>query len=843
MIRFRTLSALNQKIKTGINLIILLLLLVYSCSSQKSTVLQPEKQPYQYQSILNLEGEGFILADLDGDGFTEMIAIDTSLAAGQPRSHFQILTFEGRIIEQVNYPGRIIIDSIFPLDYDDDGILEILVPFVRNDSLFVSFVNARGEKLFYFFLIEGKPRIEDGGSFKWDPQVRGFYIRDLDNDGVKELIAVVTTGYARLPRGILIHSLPHGELIGKSIIGSPPRDNFLDDFDGDGQPEILCFGTAPNNGASAGGFDDKHSYLILFDIIPVIQVARYQEISNKFSNYILFYEDFDGDAKKDLLAWTECYSERKSQSKIVELDPVTFKEIKKWSVNTRLINVIMTNLNRDTLPEIVAIRSPNEIVVLNNHFEEIKHHILPLISFGIKTIPDLDNDGIDELVVNSEEGDFLLDSDLAIKACFPGMRCAGVVRRGENLSPQMVIRNKDHYELGMLVENKFYLVKRYYRAVFYTLLIGFFFVSGKHFIDLRRHNRLLNNVQSLAIDSDVRGFMLIDHKQKIYMMNRTLKMWFGIAEIKKNRNSRLPDIISRYAEVLTFLNDTINRPTRRHEKTLTLKLGSHQRQILLIMEPVIVKNRKKSFWLVTFLDKSGDDEILQAKTWCKMAQKAAHDIKNPLSAITLTLQRLQMLNQEHPLQMSDKLDLYVARVIERIESLKRISKNFMKFVNIENLNFVTTNLNQFLIETTNIIRAGLPPDIQLHFKPGEDLPIVKVDQDAIRSVIENLVSNAINAMPEGGMITIVTQFLQGLTFPVNGPGAKDYVLIEVSDTGIGIPDADLKHLFEPDFTRTEGGNGLGLAYVKKTVDDHSGYIDVESEIGVGTTFSIYIPTL
>ena len=166
-----------------------------------------------------------------------------------------------------------------------------------------------------------------------------------------------------------------------------------------------------------------------------------------------------------------------------------------------------------------------------------------------------------------------------------------------------------------------------------------------------------------------------------------------------------------------------------------------------------------------------------------------------------------------------------------------------KFVNIENLNFVTTNLNQFLIETTNIIRAGLPPDIQLHFRPGDDLPIVKVDQDAIRSVAENLVSNAINAMPEGGMITITTQFLQGLTFPVNGMGAKDYILVEVSDTGTGIPDADLNHLFEPDFTTTEGGNGLGLAYVKKTVDDHSGYIDVESEKGVGTTFNVYIPTL
>jgi signal transduction histidine kinase len=226
-----------------------------------------------------------------------------------------------------------------------------------------------------------------------------------------------------------------------------------------------------------------------------------------------------------------------------------------------------------------------------------------------------------------------------------------------------------------------------------------------------------------------------------------------------------------------------------------------------------------------------------------MAQKAAHDIKNPLSAITLTLQRLQMLNQEQTNQTSEKLDLYVTRIIERVESLRRISKNFMKFVNIESLNVVNSDLNRFLTETINTIRAGLPPDIQLHLKSGNDLPMVKIDQDAIRSVVENLVSNAINALPEGGMITVSTQFLQGLAFPGNGQCAKDYILIEVADTGIGIAAADRDHLFEPDFSGTEGGNGLGLAYVKKTVDDHNGYIEVESEPGAGAVFSIYIPAI
>lgn len=842
MVNFDTLldfCSLNRMITVPI---IIFLLLSSNCLSPKSTELTPDKQPYQLQMDQNLEGEKILLSDLDNNGFTEILTIYSSLSEDQPGSRILLMTFEGKIIEQINYPGKII-DSIYPLNYDDDENLEILVPFLRNDSLFVSFVNMRGKKLFYFFLIDGKPRLEEGGIFKWDPQIRGFYILDLNNDGIKELVTVITTGYARLPRGILVHSLPHGELIGKAIIGSPPRDNFLDDFDGDGKAEILCFGTAPNNGAEAGGFTDQKSYLIMYDLVPVPQVVNFKEICKKFSNYYLLYEDFDGDSHKELLAWTEAASEQFVKSKIVQLDPLTFNEIKQRTFNTPIYSAIAANLNRDAPREIVVIQSQNEILVLNHQLDKQEHRIFPSNIYNVKKLPDIDNDGIDEIVVVGAEGDFWLDTKLRTKAYFPDMRCEGIIRRGENLSPQIVVLNKNRYQLGLLVQNKFYLVKRYYPTVCYLLLVVLSFVVAKFTIDLRRRNQLLKSIQLLAIDSDVRGFMLIGQNGKIYMINRTLRMLLGILEDKKYQNSHLSDTLSRQPDIFSFIKDTFSRPPRRYEKMVTIKRNERQIKFQLFMEPVFIKTKKKPFWLLTLVDKSTDDEILQAKTWCKMAQKAAHDIKNPLSSITLTLQRLQMLNQERSPQMTEKFDLYVARVIERIESLKRISKNFMKFVNIESLNFVNTDLNQFLVETTHVIRAGLPPDIQLQFKPGDNLPMIKIDQDAIRSIIENLVSNAINAMPEGGIITISTQFLHGLSFPDRASLEKDFILIEVSDTGTGIPQGDLSHLFEPDFTKTEGGNGLGLAYVKKTVDDHCGYIEIESEPEAGTTFSIYLPMM
>ncbi|MCI0496067.1 HAMP domain-containing histidine kinase [candidate division KSB1 bacterium] len=819
----------------------ILAILACACSSPKSTLLQPDKQRYQFQNAQTLFGDEIILSDLDGDGFTEIISIDNPLNGGEVGSFVLLMTFEGKTIEQANFAGRIL-DTVYPVDYEGDGILEIMVPFVRNDSLFVSFINHRGEKLFYFFIIDGKPRIEEEGVLPWDPYIRGCYIRDLDQDGTKELITVIATGYARMPRGVLVHSLPDGNLIGDYMVGSPPRDNFLDDFDGDGKPELLCFGTAPNNGVNVGGFDDQNSYLMVFDFTPIPQKPRSKQISCKFSNYILFYEDLDGDGKKELLAWTEANSEKLLKSKIALLDPITFNELKRWPGNFPLLSVIVGNIDQEPRPEIVAIRSNNEVVVLDHNFEQKKQRTFPLNIFAVKSLDDIDKDGLDGIIVTSEEGEFLLDAGLKVKASFPGMRCVGTVHRGEKFLPQIMLRNKNHFELGHLVKNRFYLVTRYYSMVLAILITGIIVFLMIFSSRLCCRCQMLQSIQTLVIDDNRQGFLVFDRRQKIFLMNNTLKRWIDKSDMPPNHTTNLNIEFSHLPEILTFFHDVINQPVRHYEKNIIINHKTNQRKIQLFVEPLPSNSRRKSFWLATFLDCSTDDEIVQAKTWCKMAQKTAHDVKNPLTTIRLTLERLEIFKPELSPSAAEKFDLYVKRIIERVESLRRISKNFMKFVNVDTLNPVNTNLNEFLNEATITIRAGLPPDIQLEFQAGANLPMLKIDQDAMQSVIENLVSNAINAMPEGGRITVITQFLQRLTFPGNGQVARDCVLIEVLDTGIGISESDRDHLFEPDFTRTENGNGLGLAYIKKTIDDHNGYIEVESEPGSGSVFSIYIPT-
>ncbi len=125
MISFRTLLVSAKQFETGM-FAILILFLSGSCSSLKSTALQPDKMPFRFQNIMKLAADNIVLADFDCDGFTEIVTI-FSLPDGQAYSHLQFLTFEGKIIEQVNYTGKII-NTCFTLDSNDDGILELMVP-------------------------------------------------------------------------------------------------------------------------------------------------------------------------------------------------------------------------------------------------------------------------------------------------------------------------------------------------------------------------------------------------------------------------------------------------------------------------------------------------------------------------------------------------------------------------------------------------------------------------------------------------------------------------------------------------------------------------------------------
>jgi two-component system cell cycle sensor histidine kinase/response regulator CckA len=239
-----------------------------------------------------------------------------------------------------------------------------------------------------------------------------------------------------------------------------------------------------------------------------------------------------------------------------------------------------------------------------------------------------------------------------------------------------------------------------------------------------------------------------------------------------------------------------------------------------------------------------ETQLLQAQRMESIGQLAggiAHDFNNLLTAITGYAELLRStLSPDDPAQHD--LD-EIVRAAERAATLTR---QLLAFARKQFIEPQVLNLNDLLLDTNKLVRRLIGEDIDLVVVPAPNLGYVKVDTNQIEQVLVNMAVNARHAMPHGGKLTIETRNVvldqhearQYIDLP---PGA--YVSLAVSDTGIGMDRATQAHIFEPFFT-TKGpgeGTGLGLAMCYGIVKQHSGDIAIDSEVGCGTTFKIYLP--
>lgn len=209
----------------------------------------------------------------------------------------------------------------------------------------------------------------------------------------------------------------------------------------------------------------------------------------------------------------------------------------------------------------------------------------------------------------------------------------------------------------------------------------------------------------------------------------------------------------------------------------------------------------------------------------ELAASIAHEINNPLYAVR---NALYLLESDLPETLRESLYMGIARkeltriagIIERMRDFYRPARREMHQHDLNKLLEETLALTNFNIQHTAI---------QVIFTPETTLPLVVCDADQMRQVFLNMILNAIDAMPQGGTLTVRTS--AGTTSAV----------VEIEDTGIGIPESVRSRLFEPFFTNKSKGTGLGLSISAHIVTQHNGYIQVESEESIGTTFFIRVP--
>jgi signal transduction histidine kinase len=220
----------------------------------------------------------------------------------------------------------------------------------------------------------------------------------------------------------------------------------------------------------------------------------------------------------------------------------------------------------------------------------------------------------------------------------------------------------------------------------------------------------------------------------------------------------------------------------------------------------------------------------------RLAAEIAHEMNNPLTSVLTFCKLSNSILQQEPFPTKRLAELrdYISYLHSETERCANISRNLLDFSRQSEIEIRENDVHEILEKTLTILRhrAGLDEiEIQTDYAP--ELPLLSCDFKRLQQAFVNILWNAIEAMPEGGKLTVATRF----------DPEQDGIEIRVSDTGPGIPEEDVEKIFEPFYTTKadEKGVGLGLSVAYGIIRQHQGEIHFQSEVGEGTQVTIYLP--
>ena len=233
------------------------------------------------------------------------------------------------------------------------------------------------------------------------------------------------------------------------------------------------------------------------------------------------------------------------------------------------------------------------------------------------------------------------------------------------------------------------------------------------------------------------------------------------------------------------------------------------------------------------------ERLVQAErvaAWRELARRLAHELKNPLFPLQLTVENLVRSREsfeQSPEQFDEVFRESSATLLAEISNLKTIISRFSEFSRMPQPQFQLVQVNDLMRNVARLLQAQLQsPDhapVACHLELAEPLQTIAADPELLHRAFSNLALNALDAMPQGGTLTLRTR------------QSGDRVAIEIADTGAGLSPEECERLFTPYYTSKAHGTGLGLAIVQSIISDHGGRISVRSEPRHGATFIIELP--
>jgi len=212
-----------------------------------------------------------------------------------------------------------------------------------------------------------------------------------------------------------------------------------------------------------------------------------------------------------------------------------------------------------------------------------------------------------------------------------------------------------------------------------------------------------------------------------------------------------------------------------------------------------------------------------------LASGIGHEIRDTLNFIAMSVQHIH--NKFSP---GDERREFTEAILDKVEELNSIASELILFGRPHETNFKKCDIHILLDRVLNLVKLKcVVQNVKVIKTYGTELPLVTIDDELIEKIFLNIIDNSLWAMPDGGNLIIITQ----------KSDRKNFIEIQISDTGCGIPEKDLSRIFDPFYTKKKNGTGLGLPIVKKIIQEHRGFISVFSQRNKGTTFTIDLPVV
>ncbi len=268
-----------------------------------------------------------------------------------------------------------------------------------------------------------------------------------------------------------------------------------------------------------------------------------------------------------------------------------------------------------------------------------------------------------------------------------------------------------------------------------------------------------------------------------------------------------------------------------HSVKEQMKLSISGKNMVLRIFIIQLKDEAKNSLgtLVVFDDLTELIQAEKALAWQDVAKRLTHEIKNPLTPIKLSAERLLKRWKNKDVNFDRIIEKATSTIVKEVDGLQRLVNEFSRYGRMPDIELTSSDLNSLINEVIDLYREYETLEIQLYYET--DVKEIMLDPEQFKRVLINIFDNAIQAIEENGKIGII----------VKEDESHSYILIEISDNGKGIDEEDKDKLFQPYFSRRKNGTGLGLAIAQRIVMEHKGSIKVSDNVPKGSIFKIELP--